>query len=406
MIYFDNAATTPPICFSDASLIHIPFADIPLADAPSEPIFYGNPSSPHALGISAERALTQARRVLAELLHCQADELFFTSGGTESNNLAILGFALANMKVVPMIYAEPWAHPSVLTPILQAENYGWAKTQIAPISDWEIASLHSATQNTALSARPALYCFSQMNHETGDVTDVSAFAKQIKNVNPAAVIFVDGAQGFCKMPDGANVFFASDMYTFSGHKCHAPTGVGGIFKRKGVKISPLIHGGGQEHNLRSGTQNTAAIIHLAHTALFLSENLRAHFDNVKQLQSHLLVELLKIPLSQRNALTADPAPFITNISFPGTKGEVLVHMLSEKGIYVATGAACKSKKSAKSALAVMNFPKEIAESAIRISLSHLNTQAEINEAVPIIAQCVAQLGRVGARIARPNNIYL
>jgi cysteine desulfurase len=384
MIYLDNAATTPPI--------HPHALD---GDA-----FFANPSSPHAMGIAAERALSTARKTLADILFCKPKEITFTSGGTEANNLAILGYALARRKAnVPLaIFAEPWAHPSVLAPIRRAAEIKTATEHIATprvnafgeaagIPVWDIPKTGAV-----------LICLSHINHETGDVTDVTAISREIKKMNPHAVLLVDGAQGFCKDINATETYKAADMYTFSGHKIHAPTGTGGLLVRGGIKLAPLLYGGGQENDLRPGTENAAGIVRMAHAALYQHGNLHGLYNQVKALRDSLADMIQEIPGAVVNTLRknacAESSPFILNISFPGTKGEVLVHMLSERGICVSTGAACKARKRDKSTLAHMGFPREIIESAIRVSFSHLNTPDEILKTRSALAACVAQLRKI------------
>jgi len=371
MIYLDHAATTPPL-----------FADMAQT-------FYANPSSPHAAGIAAERALTQARAQLAALLVCDPRELFFTSGGTEGNNLAVLGFALSYINktrhngIVPSILVEPWAHPSVLAPAQHAAQRGYATVTVASSAEWA----------EKITAAPTLACLSHINHETGDCTDIPALAQQLKSANPNTVIFTDGAQGFCKDLHAAPVYIASDIYTVSGHKIHATGGC--IAVRKHVKLAPIFHGGGQEANLRPGTENVASAASLAQAAQFLQAHCAAHHDHITQLQANLANITHEIPGVYVNAVSTKTSPYILNLSFLGTRGEVLVHMLSERGIYVSMGAACKSRnKRDTSSLALMGYAKDRAESAVRFSFSHLNTADEIDETKRALAQCVAQLRKV------------
>jgi len=368
MIYLDNAATTPPL--------------------PLEQIFYANPSSPHAAGIAAERTLTQARTQLATILSCKPDELFFTSGGTEGNNLAALGFALSYINktrhggLVPNILVEPWAHPSVLAPAQHAAQMGYATLTTAPSVEWV----------NKITAAHTLACLSHIHHETGDHTDIPTLAQTLKSANPNTVIFTDGAQGFCKDALAASVYNASDIYTVSGHKVHASGGC--IVVRKPVKLAPLFHGGGQEANLRSGTENVSSAVSLAQAALFLHTHQSAHHAHVTQLHASLADIARDIPDTYINA-TDSTSPYILNLSFLGTRGEVIVHMLSERGIYVSMGAACKSRnKRDTSSLALMGYTKDRAESAVRFSFSHINTLAEVEETKHALKQCVAQLRKI------------
>jgi len=363
MIYFDNAATTSPFAV---------------------PKTYYNPSSPHTLGISAERALRDARKTVATVLcnpmatsrqtvidatiHIPApDEVIFTSGGTESNNLAILGCALTNQRHGIDITSKPYEHPSILAPIRFAQDRGWAGQS---------------------QSKTSLLCISHVNHETGDINDIGAIATQLKKNNPYAMIHVDGAQGLCK--EDINLHNI-DMYSFSGHKVHGPTGTGGLWVKKGVNLTPLLYGGGQEGNLRSGTENVTGIIQMATAIEYMHKEQRKNHSHVTKLKSTILNLQNALPDVHVSALGKNVSPYIINISFLGVKGEILVHALSEKGVYVSMGAACNSRKRVKSALEIMGFPQEIAQSAIRLSFSPLNTQSEAEQACDIIYDTVKRL---------------
>ncbi|MCL2363317.1 MAG: aminotransferase class V-fold PLP-dependent enzyme [Defluviitaleaceae bacterium] len=386
MIYLDHAATTPPLQISDVA---------------AQP-FYANPSSPHAAGIAAERTLTQARAQLAAILSCDPRDVFFTSGGTEGNNMAVLGFALSYISktrhggMMPSILVEPWAHPSVLAPAQHAAQMGYATVTVASATEWA----------EKITAAPTLACLSHINHETGDRTDIPALAQKLKSANPQTVIFTDGAQGFCKDPQAASVYNASDIYTISGHKIHASGGC--ITIRKPVKLAPLFHGGGQEANLRAGTENVASAVSLAQAAQFLHAHCNEHHTHIALLNTNLAAICHEIAATHINAAQVIPpgatlheatlletSPHILNLSFLGTRGEVLVHMLSERGIYVSMGAACKSRnKRDTSSLALMGYAKDRAESAVRFSFAHMNTLEEVKETKHALVQCVAQLRKV------------
>jgi len=363
MIYFDNAATTPPI---------------------SSPEIFYNPSSPHALGIKAERALRDARKTITAALGLTAnplpspDEITFTSGGTESNNLAILGYTLANMRHSVNLISAPHEHPSILAPIRFAQERGWATGETDLKANCEVSGAN-------------LICISHVNHETGDINDIGTIAKEIKKNNPSAIIHVDGAQGFCKEPISLHDI---DMYSFSGHKCHGPTGTGGLWVRKGLRLTPFMHGGGQENHLRAGTENVAAIAQMAEAAKTMSQQLQTNHTHVAKLKTIMLGLQNTLPDVHVNALCESVSPYILNMSFTGIKGEILVHALSEKGIYVSMGAACNSRKRAPSALEVMGFSPEIAKSAIRFSFSPLNHVSEAEQAHDIVAETVKRLRHV------------
>lgn len=353
MIYFDNAATTPTLPYLNCDI-------------------FGNPSSPHGLGIKAERALYDARKVFFNI---SDNELTFTSGGTESNNLAILGFVLANKRENIILFAEPWEHPSILEPIKHAELHLGVKSIIAPRQEW----------NTATGGK-SLACLSHVNHETGDINDAQSIALELKKQNPSTTILVDGAQGFLKESLTLNNI---DMYAFSGHKFHAPCGTGGLFVKKGIRLSPLFYGGGQEKNLRPGTENLEGIIKMSQAATFHLNNSPHHVKEIYSIISGIKNELDGVEI---NSIANKTSPYILNMSFLGIKGETLVHMLSEKGVLASMGAACRSRKKIKTTLEEMGFGHS--QSAVRFSFSCLNTLEEAVQGREIIINCVNQLRRV------------
>ncbi|MCL2577064.1 MAG: cysteine desulfurase [Defluviitaleaceae bacterium] len=363
-IYFDNAATTPPF------------------SAPETSFVFGNASSPHSLGITAERFLNSARKEMAKIFSCRENEIIFTSGGTESNNLALLGFALANKRQNIRIFSAPWEHPSVLEPIRFANELGFAEAII--LSDF----------NKIISHEVCLVSLSQVSHETGDIFNVSEIAATLKKKNPKIIIHVDGVQGFCKESlDFANI----DMYSFSGHKIHGASGVGGLFVRNGIRLLPILHGGGQENGIRAGTENICGILQTVSAAAQLHVFRDENYLRVSAIKSEIAELKHLLPDVFENSLTKETSPYILSLSFIGIKGETLVHLLSEKGIYVSMGAACRSRKKQKSLLETMGFSKERAESAVRFSFSHLNTVEEASIVKEIIIDCVSQMRRVLGR---------
>jgi len=355
MIYFDNASTTT---------------------STTSPHSFYNPSSPHSLGIKAERALRDARAELISFFNSAAlssssalssapGDVIFTSGGTESNNLAILGYALTNIRRGSTLISAYYEHPSLLSPIEFACERQWSKK----------ASSNSIPPGNVLLS------ISHVNHETGDINDINNIAHEAKKINPGAIILVDGVQGFCKEELCLDLI---DMYSFSGHKMHGPFGVGGLWIRKGVNLTPLQHGGGQENALRSGTENVSGIIQMVEAFEILNSQFDKNYAlvaNIKKILLGLRDVLQDITI---NSLNANTSPYILNMSFLGVKGETLVHALSEKGLYASMGAACRNRKRTKSGLELMGFSPEIAESAIRLSFSPYNTVEEAEQARDII----------------------
>jgi len=344
MIYFDNAATTP-LCSAAREVLTQDFY---------------NPSSPHALGLEAERALKRAAK---DLCLSPDNEIIFTSGGTESNNLGILGaaFALKSARGRDKdlhIAAGNQEHPSVTEPLgYLASLPGFKVSYAAPL---EVCKIEDA----------AMVCLSHVCSETGDVFEADT----------DALVFVDGAQGFCKLPTPAR----ADIYAFSAHKFHGPMGVGGLIVRKGVRLAPLMYGGGQQAKLRPGTENVPGILAMAAAA--------KQFKPVKNIKAIMASLAEEIPDCQINQTSETSSPYILNISFIGVRGETLTSMLSSQGLYVSMGTACRAAKKETALTALIG--KARAESAIRMSFSHMNTEEEAQQAKEIIKKSVQELRRI------------
>ena len=360
-IYFDNAATTLPLAIDGMG-------------------FYANPSSPHGLGIEAERIVSFARQDIANALGVLPQEIIFTSGGTESNNMAILGFAFANQRKKVSFVACPWDHPSIIEPLNFVHSSGIGAVMFA-----------QPNAQTCTAQGPQMAILSHVNSETGDVNDVTALAKEIKDANPNAIVMVDGIQSLCK----EDINFAHiDAFTFSGHKCHSPAGIGGIIVRNNLRLMPLVYGGGQERGLRPGTENVSGISAMAKAISHLHAYQQSNYSHVTAIKNKLLELVTDLPGVTVNALTSTVSPYILNLSFAGTRGEVLVHSLSSRGVYAAMGSACKSRSKTKTALEIMGFSSDTASTAVRFSFSHLNTMDEAVAAKEIIMESVTQMRNV------------
>ena len=372
-IYFDNASTALPV-YSDTD------------DR------FGNPSTTHALGIRAYNELNQAKKDLCKVLGCEKDELVFTSGGTESNNLAIIGYAIKHRRNNVRFYSLPWAHPSVTQTMKHVEALGFGNCHAG--SGFTLSILNSPSTTAWASTIPTDFAeginfisLPQICHETGDRYDVAEISHAIKKQNPKNIIHIDGVQGFCKEKINLKNI---DLYSFSGHKIHAPSGTGGLYVKKGVKLSALLYGGGQEMGLRAGTENTNGVADLCRAAKRLYENKDLIHHEVSDVKAELQRLTDELEFVYVNS-TRETSPYILNMSFSGVKGEVLVNMLSEKGIYVSTGAACKTSKKEVPALVLMGFSKERADSAIRFGFSHANTAHEAKHVRSAIVECVKML---------------
>jgi cysteine desulfurase len=376
MIYFDNAATTPVMFAARQASAGVPDG------------FLGNPSSPHALGIAAERAVKAAMRTLASQLGCEEEEIIFTSGGTEANNLALLGTALCFKRKKGHIITTLGEHPSIIEPLSYLKNEGFTVT-CAHFNEW--ASF--LREDTILAS------LSHVNNETGTTHDLAAAAALVKRNNPNTVIHADGVQGFSKL-DCKSVLNLIDLYTLSAHKFHGYKGTGALMARRGVRLAPLLYGGGQQKGLRPGTENVPGILAMAAAAQEMANNRDDNFKRVMKIRTVLSTLINELPESYVNGI--EPAsPYILNMSFLGIKGETLVHSLSDRGIYISTGAACQSKQKKANnnpALAALGLNAARIESAVRFSFSPMNTLDEAETAKAAVIECVTQLRKNVKRV--------
>jgi cysteine desulfurase len=378
MIYLDNSATTKPYKQVLDSFIKV-----------SED-FYGNPSSLHKIGGQAEKLLQQARSQVARLLRVKETEILFTSGGTESNNLAIKGIAMAHRERGRHIITTSIEHASVHNAMVQLESLGYEITYVKPDSTGFVSpdSIQKELREDTI-----LVSVMHVNNEVGTIQPIEEIGIVLKKY-PKAFFHVDFVQGIGKVP--LDLYHSGvHLATISGHKFHGLKGTGALFMKEGVRLSPLLSGGNQEWKQRSGTENVAGMVAMA-KALRMTLELRT--EKLDQMKSAM--EILRNGISQINGITIhtpmeNSAPHILNFSIRGLKAETFVHALEEKDIYVSTTSACSSKKKAASkTLLEMGVPAADAESAIRISLTYSNTAEEAEIAAKAIAGTVKHLSEV------------
>jgi cysteine desulfurase len=375
-IYLDNAATTP---------VHPDIAKTVMECMVND---YGNPSSLHRLGLNAEKKLKAAREELAMALGVNADGIFFTSGGTEANNLAIIGTALARKNRGKHCITTQIEHPSVLNTFKYLEKEGWEVTYI-PADRQGIVD----PDDVANAVRPdtVLISIMHVNNEIGSIQPVKDIGRLIKGKGMTPVFHVDAIQSFGKI-DLKPESWGIDILSVSGHKIHAPKGVGALYIRKGIKVHPVHWGGGQEGGVRSGTENVPGIVGFGEAVRWIENDVDKKY---LYLLKGILVAGLKERVSEMVINGPEPqhgAPHILNVSFPPVRGEVMLHALEDKGVYVGTGSACSSRRGNVSPVfEATGVGKEIAQSAIRISRSYMNTEDEIYRAVDLIEKCVREL---------------
>lgn len=378
MIYFDNSATTKPYQDVIDSFVRV------ASD------YFGNPSSLHQLGGMAEKLLSQARNQIAKLLNVKENEILFTSGGTESNNLAIKGTAMMYRGRGKHIITTEVEHASVRETMEQLKQLGFQVTFIKPDHDGRISV--SAIEE-AIRQDTILVSVIHVQNEVGTIQPIKEIGSLLKDY-PKILFHVDHVQGVGKVPLDIHEC-GIDLCSISGHKFHGLKGTGVLYLREGLQISPLFSGGNQESKHRSGTENVAGMVAMAKALRLTIENNKNKKLSLEKMMKYLRSELSEIPEISLHTPEEGAAPHIINFSVIGFKAEVFVHSLAEKGVFVSTTSACSSRQAEVSkTLLAMGIPADEAKSAIRISLSYENTIEEAVEAVTAIKATINLLGEV------------
>jgi cysteine desulfurase len=382
MVYLDNAATTPAT------------PEVAAAVAAALTRTYANPSSLHGWGVAAAGLIAGAREAVAALLGCAAAEVVFTSGGTEGNNQAVLGAARARRREGDHCVTTMSEHSSVLAAFAQLEAEGFRVTYLRPDGAGRVSPEQVAA---ALTPGTVLVSVHHVNNEVGAVQPVEAIGRLPRG---RAAFHVDAVQSFGKLPLRVRDW-GIDLCTVSAHKIHGPKGVGALYVRRGTRLRPLHVGGEQEGGLRAGTENVPGIAGFGAAALAAREDPGA--ERMRALKVRLARGLLAgVPGARVNGPDpGDPtagAPHILNVSFPGARGETLLHALEGEGVAVSTGSACHSRRSEPShVLQALGVPPEARDSALRFSLSRLTTEAEVDAAVAAASRALPALRAAVAR---------
>lgn len=358
-IYLDNAAATQ-VC---------PEAVQAALDAMT--LHYGNPSSTHAAGREAAKRLEQARAQVSHALGCRSDELVFTSGGSESDNWAIKCGAAYQSRFGRHIISSRAEHAAVLRSLEHLESRGFEVTFLNPRSDGSVA-----VSDVVSALRPDTCLVSVMlvNNETGAVTDVPEIAKAVRAANPKTLIHTDAVQAFLKLPFSASSLGA-DLITVSGHKVHAPKGIGALYIRSGLHLPPLIHGGGQELGRRSGTEPLPLIAAFGAACAAAETTLEQDLRRMKALRNRAAERLCKE--NEMLKVVGGGAPHILSVSLPGWRSEVLMNFLEAEGICVSKSSACK-RGGRSHVLEAMGLGAPVIDGALRISFSRFTTEAEVD----------------------------
>ncbi|NLJ79402.1 MAG: cysteine desulfurase [Firmicutes bacterium] len=383
-IYLDNSATTAVA------------EEVVQAMEPYWSIQYGNPSSPHLRGIAAEKTMQSCRRQLAELLEADPSELYFTSSGTEANNLALQGIARIPFlaRNPGHIITTPLEHPSVLNVLKYLETLGW---EISFLTVGSRGEIDPQEMKTLFRNETKLVSIMFVNNEIGTIAPIQELAELIqaenKDRHQKILFHVDAVQALGYIPLSLQSL-GVDLMTFSGHKIFGPKGAGLLYQRGKNRLKPLLFGGNQEKGLRPGTENIPAIVGFTKAAQLVTENREANVKHLQQLRRQLLEGIKDIKdYSIHNH--PNGAPHILNMSFKGVRGEVLVHFLEQKRIFVAMGAACSSRRRGMShVLEGIGLPADEILGAIRISLSPELTPNQIHYVIYSLKETVEEIRNI------------
>lgn len=378
MIYFDNSATTR-VSLKAAEKAYYIMREC-----------YANPSSLHTFGFLAEKEFIAARKQVAKAMNVLEEEIFFTSGGTEANNLAVFGTAEAYKRRGKHIITTRIEHPSVAKVVDRLKENGYEVSFIDVNKNGyiDIEQLESEIRKETI-----LISVIFVNNEIGTVQNIDEIYNIVKKKNEKALIHLDCVQGFCKHKINCKKF---DLVSVSGHKIHAPKGVGALYIKKGVKITPIITGGLQQNAIRPGTENLSAVAAFGVACEAAFSNINENFDYVKKIKEKLKSVVNIIPDVYINGDSENGSPYILNLSFKDVRGEVLLHTLEEREIYVSTGSACSSRQKKRSGTVEMLGTK-MAENSVRFSFSDENTVEEADECVRVLSEVIPILRKFKAR---------
>lgn len=375
--YFDNSATTRQ---DD---------DVTEEMCKVSKMLYGNPSSLHHMGLEAERKLTESRKILAQTIGANEKEIYFTSCATESNNWALKGYLDANPRAGKKILVSKVEHPSVSETAEYLAKHGY-QLEYIPVDNRGIVDLEALKE--LISADTAIVSVMHVNSETGAIQPISEVARIAKSINPNVVIHSDCVQSYGKLPISVKSLGA-DMISISAHKIHGPRGAGFLYIKTGLRLSPLLAGGGHEKGLRSGTENLPAIAGLALIAKRANENIEANAQHVNNLNKRFR-EILKEEVRSCTIVSDENTciDYVLSCSFPGLRAEVIQHSVEQKGVYVSVGSACSSHKKDRSpTLTAMGYNNNTIDGAIRISFTYKNTMEQVDYAAKVICTEVKKL---------------
>lgn len=378
-VYLDNSATTR--CYEEVR-------DIVVKTMMED---YGNPSSMHLKGVEAENYLKQAAARIAKTMRVQEKDIYFTSGGTESNNWALMGTTMANRRRGTHIITTQIEHAAISAPLAALEEQGFTVTRLGVCRD---GSVDPEELEAAITDETILVSVMAVNNEIGTVEPIVQIGERIKKKNPKTLFHVDAIQAYGKYriyPKQMKI----DLLSASGHKIHGPKGIGFLYIGDKVKINPMILGGGQQKGMRSGTDNVPGVAGLGLAAELMYANMDRNLEQMRMVKQQLAEGLAEIPeVILHGQAMESAAPYILNASFLGIRSEVLLHTLEDRGIYVSAGSACSTHKRAGSAtLTAIGCSREEMESAVRFSFSETTAAEEIAYTLQVLQEVVPALRR-------------
>lgn len=376
-VYLDNSATTR--CYNEVAEL---MTRIMCED-------YGNPSSLHRKGVQAEQYLRYAKEVIAQNLKVNEKEIFFTSGGTESDNLALIGTALANSRAGHHLITTKIEHPAVEQTMKYLQREGFRISYLAVDRQGRI-SLDDLQR--AITPDTILVSIMHTNNEIGTVQPIMEAGAMIKRINPQIAFHVDAVQGYGKFRILPKRMYI-DLLSVSGHKIHGPKGVGFLYADERVKMHPIIFGGSQQRGLRSGTENMPGIAGMAKAIEIIYANQDRDIERMYGLKQAFIDGIERIPEVRVNSIRGrEGAPHVISVSFRGIKSEVMLHALEEKGVFVSAGSACSANKSHDSAtLTAIGVDKDLLDSTIRFSFSSFTTMEEICYTLQVLYDIIPML---------------
>ena len=383
-VYLDNSATTR--CYPEVGeLVY----KVMCQD-------YGNPSSLYRKGVEAEHYIRDARETIAKLLKVNAKEIFFTSGGTESDNLALIGCARANRRRGTHLITTAIEHPAILNTMRYLEEEEGFHVTYFPVDEYGRVRLDELEK--ALCPETILVSIMYVNNELGTVQPIQEAVRMVKQFNPSILFHTDAVQGFGKYriwPKRMGI----DLLSASGHKIHGPKGVGFLYIDSRVKIHPILFGGGQQRDIRSGTENVPGIAGLALASRMIYQDLEMKTALMRELKEYFIEGLQKIENTVVHGLTDEgSAPHIVSAGIGGVRSEVLLHTLEDKGICVSSGSACSSNHPAVSGvLKAIGTPQEYLNATLRFSMSEFTTKEEIDYTLETLYNCVPMLRKFTRR---------